>query len=173
MSALPTPSTQAFVTEYGLSLQVRPLAAGDRDALIAFYARLSDRSRFRRFMTGAPPLTGAAASRLTEVDHHSHEVLVAVDETDGSIVAEARYGQWLRDRESADVAFAVADDWQRQGIATMLAAEIVALARANGFRRLTASTFGDNAGARAVLRRVGFRTSSIGYGVADLTLDLV
>ena len=168
MSALPTP----IVTEYGLSLHVRPLAADDRDALLAFYARLSDHSRFRRFMTGAPPLDGSAASRLTEVDHRSHEVLVAVDDTDGRVVAEARYGQWLREPDTADVAFAVADDWQRQGIGTMLAAAIVERARQAGFRRLTASTFGDNAGARSVLRRVGFRTCSIGYGVADLALDL-
>jgi RimJ/RimL family protein N-acetyltransferase len=160
------------VTQYGLALHVRPLAEEDRRPLVEFFARLSERSRYQRFMTAKPALTRRDVEMLTDVDHRAQEVVIAVDPDDGRVVAEARYAQWPREPDVADVAFVVADEWQRQGIATMLAAEIVRLARASGFRRLTASTFGDNAGARAVLRRVGFRTCSIGYGVADLALDL-
>jgi RimJ/RimL family protein N-acetyltransferase len=172
LHSAPGASSATAVTAYGLLLQVRPLAPADHEPLVEFFTRLSDSSRFQRFMTGKPTLSGRDVKALTDVDHRAREVLVAADATDGSIVAEARYAQWPREPDTADVAFAVADEWQRQGIGTMLAAEIVRRARARGFRRLTASTFGGNAGARAVLRRVGFRTSSIGGGVADLSLDL-
>jgi RimJ/RimL family protein N-acetyltransferase len=157
------------VTAYGLPLHVRPLAEADRPQLAAFFARLSERSRYQRFMgVVRPQLSARDLDLLADVDHRSHEVLVAVDPTDGQIVAEMRYAAWAGERGVADLAFAVDHAWHGQGIASVLGAEAVRRARCHGFERLTATTLADNTGARAVLRRLGFRTCSISAGVVEL-----
>jgi RimJ/RimL family protein N-acetyltransferase len=160
------------ITSYGFPLHVRPVAASDRDALALFFARLTDRSRYQRFMGAKPQLSRRDLDFLTDVDHRTHEALIAVDPSDGAIVGEARYASWNDGSGAADLAFVVDDVWQGQGIASLLGAEAVGRAAAAGFARLTASTFASNAAARTVLRRLGFTTSSIGGGVADLSLDL-
>jgi RimJ/RimL family protein N-acetyltransferase len=161
------------VTSYGVRLHVRPVAAADRAELAALFARLSDRSRYQRFMGVKPPLLGQAdLDFLANVDHRAHEALVAVDPTDGRIVGEARYAGWNREPGAADLAFVVDDVWHGQGIASLLAAEAVRRAASHGFARLTATTFADNVAARKVLRRLGFTTCSIGSGVVDLSLRL-
>ena len=66
----------------------------------------------------------------------------------------------------------VADEWQGRGVGTQLMRELVARAAASGIPKLTATTLHENAGARALLRRVGFRTASIGGGNVELELEL-
>jgi acetyltransferase len=97
--------------------------------------------------------------------------LAAVGPT-GAFVGIARYAMAPGDEDTADVAVVVADEWQGRGVGTRLMRELVARAAANGIPRLTATTLHDNAGARALLRRVGFRTVSIGGGEVELELAL-
>jgi RimJ/RimL family protein N-acetyltransferase len=158
------------VTSYGVSLHVRPVEAADRAELAALFARLSDRSRYQRYMGVKPRLSQADLDFLSIVDHRAHEALVAVDPTDGRIVGETRYVAWGREPGAAELAFVVDDVWQGQGIASLLGAEAVRRAASSGFARLTATTFADNVAARGVLRRLGFTTCSIGAGVVDLSL---
>ena len=159
-------------TSHGVALHVRPVATADREELAAFFGRLTERSRYQRFMAAKPRLSRAELDCLTNVDHRGHEALVAFDPTGDRIVAEVRYARWNDQPGAADLAFVVEDVWQGQGIASLLGAEAVRRAEAGGYARLTATTFADNVAARAVLRRIGFTTSSIGAGVVDLSLAL-
>lgn len=158
----------AYTTAYGIPLEVRPIAVDDRARLAAAFARMSERSRHRRFLGPKPKLSRAELAYLTDVDHRTHEALAAVDPEDGAIVGVARYVAPPTDPTTADVAFFVVDAWQSQGIATLLGTLLVRHADAHGIARLTASTFADNRPARAVLRRLGFRTTGIGAGVVEL-----
>ena len=56
-------------------------------------------------------------------------------------------------RDSAEIAFAVADDYQQRGIGSALAAELLADARAAGITQITALAASDNPAALALLRR--------------------
>jgi RimJ/RimL family protein N-acetyltransferase len=168
---MPAAEARATVTtSYGIPLAVRPIAPDDRQRLAAAFERLSDGSRMRRFLGPKPKLSAAELTYLTEIDHRMHEALVAVDETEDRIVGVARYAPELDEPGTADLAFVVADEWQGQGIATMLAAELMRRARDSGVDRLTATTFPDNRPARALLRSLGFRTVGIGGGVVELEL---
>jgi RimJ/RimL family protein N-acetyltransferase len=159
-------------TSYGVALAVRPIAPEDRERLAAAFERLSKGSRMQRFLAPKPRLSVAELTYLTQIDHRAHEALVAVDPSRDRIVGVARYASEPDEPGTADLAFVVADEWQGQGIATMLTALLVRRAEANGVDRLTAATFSDNRPARAVLRRLGFRTLGIGAGVVDLELLL-
>jgi RimJ/RimL family protein N-acetyltransferase len=152
-------------------LTVRPIGAADQDALLALFERLGPRSRLRRFLSPKPSLSRRELVYLTDIDHRTHEALVAVD-ADGALVGVARYACAPGDTAVADVAFAVADGRQGEGIGTGLARLLVEDARANGITRLQAMTMPENRPARRLLGRMGFQVSAFDAGVLELFLDL-
>jgi RimJ/RimL family protein N-acetyltransferase len=160
----------------GRRLKIRPIERQDRDRLRRLFMRLSPESRYRRYLSPKPALSERELDHLLNIDHVHHEALAAVDETNGSFVAAARYVQLPDQPDTADVAIEVADDLHSQGIGTALAIRTLDRARANGFTRVTATTLHDNRPARALLRRLHFSPRSIhGYEAEfelEMTLDL-
>ena len=72
----------------GARLRVRPIVPADREPLADAFDRLSDRSRHQRFLAPKPRLSARELDYLTDVDHVTHEALVAIDETTGQIVGD-------------------------------------------------------------------------------------
>ena len=107
-----------------------------------------------------------------DVDQVHHVALAAVDETDGSFVAAARYVQPPGQPGVAEVAIEVLDDLHSQGIGTALALRTLERARANGFTRVVATTLRENAAARALLRHLNFRPRSSRGHEIELELEL-
>jgi RimJ/RimL family protein N-acetyltransferase len=139
----------------GSTVHIRPIAADDKERLSAAFHRLSAESRRRRFLTPATELSTEDLVYLTEVDHRRHEAMVAVDPADGSLVGSARYVQVPRERETAEVAVAVADDWQRRGVATALLSALSRRAHENGIERFRAYVSSENAVVVDALTRAG------------------
>ena len=98
------------------------------------FERMSERSRRARFNGAKPCLNRSELRRLASIDRDRH-ALVAYAEDDPEPVAIARL---VRDGRSAEVAFAVADDYQQRGIGSALVAELVADARVSGISEITA-----------------------------------
>jgi RimJ/RimL family protein N-acetyltransferase len=136
-------------------VHVRPIGSRDRDAFSAWFGRLSDESRRRRFLGPKPRLSARELTYLTEVDHVRHTALVAVDAA-GRLIGEARYATARPEDRTADFAVTVADEWQGKGVGSRLAARVIEAARANGMTRLTAMTLWENGAAIALLHRLGF-----------------
>ena len=147
--------TAALVLADGAQVGVRPIGARDRDAFSAWFGRLSDESRRRRFLGPKPKLSARELTYLTEVDNVTHTALVAVDER-GQLIGEARYATGDPNGRTADFAVTVADAWQGRGVGTRLARWLIEEARINGMSRLTAMTLWDNSAAIALLHRLGF-----------------
>ena len=166
---MPAPHRRAQVEQIP---RIRAITAGDSARVAAAFDGFSDRTRYLRFLGPKPRLSAAELRYLTDVDQRRHVALAAVDPADGAFVGIARYAMTPGDDETADVAVVVADDWQGRGVGTLLMRELVARALANGIPRLTGTTLHENPGARALLRRAGFRTSSIGGGLIELELEL-
>ena len=82
----------------------------------------------------------------------SHYALVGWVEGDPRPAAIARLAR--TSRGSAEIAFAVADEYQAKGVGAALAAQLVADARLAGITEITALTSPDNPAALAVVRRV-------------------
>ena len=136
-------------------VHVRPIDSRDRDAFSAWFGRLSDDSRRKRFLGPKPRLSDRELTYLTEVDQVSHTALVAVDAS-GQLIADARYATAVPGERTADFAVTVADEWQGRGVGTRLAKRLIEAARANGMTRLTAMTLWENDAAIALLHRLGF-----------------
>lgn len=152
-------------------LTIRPIDPADRDALRDAFGRLSPTSRHRRFLTPKSSLSPAELDHLTEVDHRSHEAIVALHPADGRILGVARYAP-LAPLE-ADFSIVVADEAQGRGIGTALAYRLLGQAAAAGLLRLRAATLADNHPARALLRRLGFTVRGLDHGVLELELRLI
>ena len=125
------------------------LEPSDGASLRRFFYRLSPETLYRRFHSPITRPEQAHPQFLLDVDHHDREAVVAV--VDGEIVGVARYVR-RRGADGAELAVVVADDWQRQGIATRMLTALEALAADAGVRRFTMTMQADN---RPVLRLVG------------------
>lgn len=132
-------------------LTIRALRDGDTETVAALFARLGDRSRERRFCGAKPRLSDLELAALARVDRDRH-VLVGYADGDSRPVGIARL---VRDGDSAEIAFAVADDHQSRRVGSILASELAADARAAGITHLTATVCGDNPRMIALLQRLG------------------
>jgi RimJ/RimL family protein N-acetyltransferase len=151
-------------------LDIRSVTAADRALLADLFARMSPQSRYLRFHTPTPRLDESELARLIDVDGRTHVTLAAVDPRDGTFAGVAQYAP--AGDGSSDVAFAVADAWQRRGVGTMLALALLGHAAQQRRSRLVAVTLGENRAARALLRRIGFVITGRGGGQVDHALDL-
>jgi ribosomal protein S18 acetylase RimI-like enzyme len=142
--------TRVIRLPHGRLALVRPLRNGDVETVAAVFERLGERSRSRRFNGPKPRLSSAELELLATVDVNRH-VLVASLARDDRPVAIARL---VRDGSSAEIAFEVADDYQRLGIGSALTAALLADARAAGIAEVTALVASDNRPAMSMLRRL-------------------
>jgi RimJ/RimL family protein N-acetyltransferase len=150
------PARDELLLSDGTRLRLRPLTRDDRDGLLSLFHRLSEESRWRRFMSPKPTLAPRELDYLTDIDHVAHEAFAAVDERDGSLAGVARYVRHAGADCSAELAVEVADELQRRGIGTALCIRVVERARENGLTVLTATALWSNQPARRLLRRLGF-----------------
>jgi GNAT superfamily N-acetyltransferase len=128
----------------GSCVRIRQGHSSDKDLLRRGFERLSPESRYRRFLAPMPRLTDDVVRYLTEIDHHRHEAMIAVDEETGEGVGVARYVRDPDDPEVAEVAVTVVDDWQGRGVGTLLLEVISARARDEGVTRFTALLLATN-----------------------------
>src|SRR5689334_25418158 len=81
----------------GSKVLIRQVRGTDAPLLADGFARLSPRSRQMRFLTRKKELSGAELRYFTDVDHHDHEALVALNHADGRGVGIARYIRHTKD----------------------------------------------------------------------------
>ena len=132
---------------------IRPIEGSDKDALLAGFNRLSDESRYKRFLTSMDTLTPSQLAYLTDVDHHDHEALVALDLAGGGLVGVGRYVR--EDGDRAEAAVTVADDWQGRGLGSALTRVLAGRAIEEGIARFTALLLAQNNEMFGLLEAVG------------------
>jgi RimJ/RimL family protein N-acetyltransferase len=156
----------------GSEVVIRQVRGADAPLLADGFARLSPESRRLRFLRRKDELTPAELRYFTDIDHHDHEALGALDQTDGRGVGVARYVRDAGDRHSAEIAVTVVDDWQGRGLGTELLAQLSGRARAAGIRRFTALVSADNAAMAALLRSASADPVHREYGTVEYEIPL-
>lgn len=144
----------------GRTVEIRALRPADETSLLAAVGRSSPQSLYRRFMGAKRSFSDKERSFFLNVDFTNHVALVAVvnegDRT--SIVAGGRYV--VEKPGTAEIAFAVVDDYQGQGIGAVLLHHLAVLARHAGLKEFTAEVLADNAPMLKVFERSGLKFSS-------------
>lgn len=121
--SLPPETERTIVLGDGRRVLVRPVRAGDRDALAAAFLLLSDESQQSRFGS-APRILGRAALQqlVDSVDGVDHVAFAAfADHEPDRLVGVARILRYPDDPETLDVGITVADDYQGRGLGMVLA----------------------------------------------------
>ncbi len=137
----------------GQLVHIRPIRPDDAAMLVAFHACLSPLSVYLRFFNFHPVLTAKEVERFTHVDYVDRLALVVL--TQNRLIAVGRYDR-ITGTDEAEVAFVVEDDFQHQGIGTLLADELARAARVQGIQVFVADTLAENAAMLEVFHGTGF-----------------
>jgi len=158
----------------GTTLRLRAPRQADEPELLAFFSRLSPQSLYLRFH-GLPSVSPQLVEPFLEPDWVDRGALIgALDEDDGErVVALAVYAR-LRDPTRAEVAFAVADEFQGRGIGTRMLERLASIAAEAGIERFVAEVLSDNTAMLRVFAEAGFEvvrrlegsTVEVEFGIA-------
>jgi acyl-CoA synthetase (NDP forming)/GNAT superfamily N-acetyltransferase len=154
----PAHYTAEEILRDGRSIHVRAIRPDDRERLLRHFKELSADSRYHRFFGVKRSLTEADLTGFTQLDFINHVGLVAtlLERGQERFIGDARYVR-SADPARAEVAFAVIDEHQGRGIATLLLEHLGRIARAAGISEFEADVLGDNNRMLEVFARSGFR----------------
>jgi RimJ/RimL family protein N-acetyltransferase len=143
------------VLRNGREVEIRALRRDDRDALLAATTRASTQSIFRRFFAAKRAFSEQEIAFFVNIDFIAHVALVAVTQENGqpAIIGGARY--IVTQLGTAEVAFAVIDAYQGQGLGAALMRHLVAIAQAAGLTEFIAEVLPDNARMLKVFEKGG------------------
>jgi RimJ/RimL family protein N-acetyltransferase len=156
----------------GSKVVIRQVRSADAPLLADGFARLSPESRRLRFLRRKDELSAAELRYFTDIDHHDHEALGALDRPGGRGVGVARYVRDTGDPHAAEIAVTVVDDWQGRGLGTELLAQLSGRARAEGIRRFTALVSADNIVVAALLRSASADVVRREHGTVEYEIEL-
>jgi acetyltransferase len=137
----------------GREVRVRPIRPEDAGREQRFFDRLSDQSRYQRFMQYMRELPPKLLARFTQLDYDRELALVALWQDE--FVAVGRYTP-NADGVTAEFALTVADDWQGKGLGRALLERLCETARAAGYRALVGHILEANRDMLELARHVGF-----------------
>jgi GNAT superfamily N-acetyltransferase len=143
----------------GRRVEIRALRPDDRADLIAAVGRSSAQSLYRRFFAVKRDFAEPEIEFFLNVDFVDHVALVAVVDESGR-PAIAHGGRYIVvEPGKAEVAFAVVDPYQGQGIGAALMHHLAAIARGAGLKELMAEVLPENVPMLKVFERSGFPLS--------------
>jgi GNAT superfamily N-acetyltransferase len=130
----------------GATVRIRPIVPGDKQHLIDGFGRLSEQSRYRRFLSPMDDLSPELLRQLTEIDYTDHFAWIAfsMDLPGHPGLGVARYVRVPGEAEVAEAAVTVVDDFQRRGLGTLLLQALGAVALENGIKRFRGYALADN-----------------------------
>jgi acetyltransferase len=160
----------------GTRVHLRPLEPGDAGRLADALSRLSPESRRQRFLTAVERLTPQQLAYLTNPDLEDHLALgIETIPDDGSAPVGIGVARCVRlEGDLAEVAVAVADEWQGRGVGTLLFHHLALWARSKGIRRWLGAILADNKVALELMDKVGAveRRRTVSPGVVEVVCRL-
>jgi ribosomal protein S18 acetylase RimI-like enzyme len=146
----------------GRAVKIRALRPDDRTAMLAAIERTSMQSRQRRFFAPKKGFSEREMAFFLDIDFESHVALVAqINEAGHPIIAGG--GRFIVvEPGHAEIAFVVVDDYQSQGIGTILMRHLAILARDAGLKELIAEVLPGNSAMLKLFKKFGFKSASTG-----------
>lgn len=129
----------------GTCVRIRPIHVRDVDMERRFIEALSPESRRFRFLESMQSPSDALLKQLTAINHATDAAYVAVigAGAEEREIGVARFSA-TADAKDCEFAVTVSDEWQRQGLGTLLMQHLLEVAQARGIRSLHSSDAADN-----------------------------
>jgi RimJ/RimL family protein N-acetyltransferase len=144
----------------GLQVTVRAIRPDDRDALLAAFKELDERTVYLRFFGPKPEVTHRELTEATDVDFVRTVALVTCLQDGGGekIIGAGRYIAFgdADPPDRAEVAFTVEEDYHGLGIAGMMLRHLTGIAKDKGVTEFHAEVLPGNKGMLAVFNKSGF-----------------
>lgn len=156
---------QGFRLPDGRLLRMRPIRESDAEGLRAAFHRLSDESRYQRFMAPVKEVTPEMLERATRLDPSREVALVMTHggEEAGIIVGGARFAGDA-DHDCCEFAVTLVDDWQGLGLGGRVLRKLLRVARAMGYKAMYGYVLAGNEPMLALVRGLGFRVEDSSDG---------
>jgi len=161
----------------GLQVTVRAIRPDDKDALVAAFKELDQRTIYLRFFAPKQEITPRELKEATDIDFVLNVALVTClqDGEGEKIIGAGRYIAFgdAEPPDMAEVAFVVEEDYQGLGIAGKMLRHLAVIARQKGIVQFHAEVLPENKGMLAVFNRSGFPVKQeFEEGIAHVTLSL-
>jgi acyl-CoA synthetase (NDP forming)/RimJ/RimL family protein N-acetyltransferase len=169
VTAPPEARTYALLAD-GSTIEIRHSRPEDADAVREMHANLSPDNSYFRFFNLSSRAPDREAQRVCRPRGPDHVALLAL--LSGKLVGVASY-EATEKPGRAEIAFAVADDMHRRGVATLLLEHLVSLARQRNLTAFEAETLPDNYAMQRVFIDAGLSVHKhLSDGVIELTFPL-
>ncbi|HEY0848604.1 MAG TPA: GNAT family N-acetyltransferase [Bradyrhizobium sp.] len=141
----------------GRPVEIRALRPDDKDDMLAAVGRTGMQSLHRRFFVVKRGFSEKEITFFMNIDFVNHVALIVLAEEDrrSVIIGGGRYV--VTEPGKAEIAFVVIDDYQGQGIGTLLMRHLAIVARKAGLKELVAEVLPENAAMRKVFSKFGFQ----------------
>ncbi len=114
----------------GMPMTIRPIRPEDAEMITQFVERLSEETRYNRYMSTLKSLSQVQLVRFTQIDYAREMALVStvISGAGEIIVAVARFVVNI-DSDSCEFAIVIDDQWQGKGLGVRLMERLFAAAR--------------------------------------------
>jgi acetyltransferase len=142
----------------GRTVTIRPIRPEDSDLEQDFVKRMSDESKYYRFMDTLRELTQAMLVRFTQIDYDREMALIATIPDEEGKELQIGVSRYVTnpDGESVEFALAVADDWQKHGVGRKLMTALIQSARMKGYRAVVGDVLALNSKMFRLMTSLGF-----------------
>ena len=153
---------QYYQLNNGVNITIRPIRPEDAVLEKDFHNRLSERTKYFRFMQALQELTPEMIVRFTQIDYDREMAFVAVTE-DANMPSELGVGRCLMnpDGNSVEFALVVADDCHCLGIGSKLMTTLMQTAKAKGISFFEGEVLVVNKPMLSLVTKLGFSIETI------------
>jgi len=164
---------ETMVLGQGKSIEVRPLLPSDEFESRHFYYSLQEDSIYYRFFNKRKVFTRKMLQQQwAQVDYRRNMTLIALMQRGRSkqIVAIGSYAE--ADKDEAEVAFLVKEEFHGQGIASFLLGALEKIARENNYIRFIATVLAENEKMLHVFRKKYPKSKFIRSGTGEVEVKM-
>ena len=160
-NSYPAELVRHLILRDGARVVVRPIRPEDRQIERVFVQKLSDESKYFRFMSALRELNDAMLNRFTQIDYDQEMALIAVvcENALETQIGVARYIARARET-SCEFALAVADAWQHRGLGSILLCNFIDAACALGLQTMEGVVMAGNNKMLGLMSAFGFAIRS-------------
>lgn len=155
---------QHYQLSNGTNITIRPIRPEDADLEKDFVHRLSERTKYFRFMQSLQELTPEMIVRFTQIDYDREIAFVAVSD-DENLPNELGVGRYMAnpDGHSVEFALVVSDDCQGLGIGTRIMKTLLQTAKNKGISFFEGEVLAINKPMLSLMKKLGFSIETIPY----------
>jgi RimJ/RimL family protein N-acetyltransferase len=136
---------------------LRPVKISDEPLLKDFFYSLSDNSLYRRFISMRKDMPHERLQKFVIIDYTEQMVILAlISQGEKEVIVGVGQYAIIETKHSAEVGFAVRDDYQNKGIGTELLSYLTYLAKRQGLLGFYAEVLVENRAMLHLFEKMGF-----------------